>query len=182
MLHQEWVNANRGDGRYIGVDARSSRFLAERRHFARSILAFKRGKVDHRDRGFETPELGAFLDAPRRELGDALFDADLIYCTDLVEQLAEARALDCGSRHGDPNLLRWKSDCPVRSCNIALRIAQYNDENGDYTSRPRPLLWHNGRCSPLRRAIRSRRNARRFDSAVAGVDATHFSGTQPPAQ
>src|SRR2546423_3791443 len=125
MLDQEWVDADCGHGRHIRIRAWSSRLLAERRNFARRILSFERGEIDHGDRGLESPHFRAFLDAARGEFGYTLFYSDLIYSTDLIEQLAEARALKCSSSHSQSN--------------IASGNPHYNDENGRFQPGPKTV-------------------------------------------
>src|SRR5512132_2731522 len=117
VFYEERIDADSRDGWYIRIRARSASFLAERGDLPGGVLPLEGRRVDHRNRGLETPELRALLDAAGSELGHTLFDPDLIYGADLVKQLAEARA-GGGSR--------WRGhDTP----NIAPGIPHYNDEH-----------------------------------------------------
>src|ERR1700680_3005985 len=114
MFYEEWIDADRCDRRHVRIGAGTASLLTERGDLARGVLTFERGQIDHRNRGLETPQLRALLDASGVEFGHPLFNSNLIYCPDLVEELAESRAHggSCGGGHGPSN--------------IASRIPHYN--------------------------------------------------------
>src|ERR1700680_3296852 len=102
MFYEEWIDADRCDRRHVRIGAGTASLLTERGDLARGVLTFERGQIDHRNRGLETPQLRALLDASGGEFGHPLFNSNLIYCPDLVEEIAERRAHggSCGGGDG----------------------------------------------------------------------------------
>lgn len=90
VLHHGRIDADGSSLRNVIPIMRTECLLTERGDFARCVLAFERGQIDHRDSETKAEDLRLLLDAAGGVLRHAFLDADMIDGADFIEQSAEA--------------------------------------------------------------------------------------------